>query len=155
MVFILNTTRYSLNLEGTASSSASSPLEFPSLGAHIGFGGAVGNTRCFTHVTACLSCSTATLDQQGVLTSWSLQCKLIKGENLTSCFENTNTGTLREPKGTDGQLGNVKKSDIISDGSHYHTDLITFRSLHSTSDSSQGDWRFVDLAHEQPLQNDL
>merc|ERR1712212_1036212 len=76
-----------LNLKGTASSSSSSPLKLPSLGAHIGFGGTVRNTRCFPHVTTCFSCSTTTLDQQGVLTGWCLQCKLIKSENLTSCFE--------------------------------------------------------------------
>merc|ERR1719431_680049 len=66
-----------------------------------------------------------------------------------------NTGTLREPKGTDGQLGDIEESDIISDGSHYHAYLITFRSFHSTSDSSQGDWRFVDLAHKQSFQDDF
>merc|ERR1712212_766772 len=137
MVFILNTTRYSLNLEGSASSSSSSPFELSSLGAHIGFGGAVWHTRCFTHVTACFSCITATLHQQRVLTGWCLQCKLIEGQDLASCFENTNTGTLRESKGTDRQLGDVEQSDIISDGSHYDTDLITFRSFHSTSNSSQ------------------
>merc|ERR1712142_561994 len=126
-----------LNLKGTASSSASSPFELPSLGSYIGFGGTVWHTRCFTHVTTCFSCSAATLYQQRVLTGWCLQCQLIEGENLTSCFENTDTSTLREPKGTDGQLWHVKESDIISAGPHYHTDLLAFRSLHATSDSSQ------------------
>merc|ERR1719369_492576 len=109
-----------LNLEGSASSSSSSPFELSTLGSYIGFGGTVGHTRSFTHVTACFSCITATLYQQGVLTGWCLQCKLIEGKDFTSCFENTDTSTLREPKGTDRQLGNVKQSDIISDGSHNH-----------------------------------
>merc|ERR1719369_2611864 len=40
-----------LNLEGSASSSSSSPFELSSLGSYIGFGGTVRHTRCFTHVT--------------------------------------------------------------------------------------------------------
>merc|ERR1719369_1438614 len=144
-----------LNLEGTASSSSTSSLEFSSLGAHIRFGGAVGNTWCFSHVTASFSCSTATLYQQGVLTGRSFQCELVEGENLTSCFQHTDTGTFCEPECTDGQLRDIKKSDVISDCSHHNTDLITFGSFHPTNDTGQRDRWFVDLAHEQPFQDNL
>merc|ERR1712133_208442 len=127
----------SLDFECTASSSSSCSFELSSLGSDIRFGGTMRNTWSFSHVSTSFSCITTTLDQQSILTGWCFQCKLIKSENLSSSFQDSNTSTLRESKCTDGQLGYVKEPDVIGDSSNHDTDLITFRSFHSSSNSSQ------------------
>ena len=57
---------------------------------------------------------TTTLDQQGVLASWCFQSQLVKREDLTSCFEDTNSGTLSESESTHCQLGDIQESEIIN-----------------------------------------
>ena len=56
-----------LDLEGTACTSTSSTFEFSSLWSYIRFGWTVWYTRCFTHMSACFTCVTSSLDQQSVL----------------------------------------------------------------------------------------
>ena len=45
--------------------------------------------------------------------------------------------------------------DIISDCTNDNANLLSLRSFHSTNNSRQRDWWFVDLAHKQPLQHNL
>ena len=45
--------------------------------------------------------------------------------------------------------------DIISDGTNNDTNLLSLRPFHSTNNSREGNWWFVDFAHEQSFQDDL
>jgi len=96
------------------------------------------------------------LKKQSVLASWSSESQLIKSDNFTSSFQDSLTGLLSDSEGTDGHLGDVEDSDVIGDGSNNDSNLVSISSLlHVTSQAGDGVRRAVDLAHEQPSENDL
>ena len=83
------------------------------------------------------------------------------GEKLTNFkdFEK-----LREFEGdTSNNIGHMRiyneklphSPDVVGDRTHDNTNLLPLRSFHSTNNSCQRDWWFVDLAHKQSLQHNL
>merc|ERR1719376_342693 len=124
-----------LDLERTTSSSSTSSLELSSLGSNVGLSGTVRNTWSFTHMSACFSCCSTTLNQQCVLPCWCLQSQLVKCEDLPSCFEDTNSRTLSESESTDCQLGDIQESHIICHCSYHHTDLVSLGTSRSLTSS--------------------
>ena len=62
--------------------------------------------------------------EDGVGTSWCGHDQLIKGEALSSGFDNLGSGSFSESEGSDSHLGGFKLSDIIGDGGDDNGDFI-------------------------------
>ena len=126
-----------LDLEGSASTSSSSSFELSSLRSYIRFSRAVRYTRCFTHMSASLTCISSSLHQQRVLASWCFQRKLVERQDLAASLQHADTSALCESESTDGQLWYVEESDVVGDGTNNNANLLSLRSLHSTDNSRQ------------------
>ena len=76
--------------------------------------------------------------------------------NNTSSFQDSLASLLGDSEGTDGHLWDLEDSDVIGDGSNNDSNLVSISSLlHVTSQAGNGERRAVNLAHEQPSEDDL
>ena len=75
---------------------------------------------------------------------------------FTSSFQDSLTGLLSDTEGTDSHLGDLKDSDVIGDSAHNNSNLVSITSLlHVPGKSGNGQRWSVDLAHEEPPEDDL
>ena len=68
-------------------------------------------------------------EEDGVGSGGGLEGELIKGEDLSSGLQDTGVGSAGDAEGSNGDLGDIKKTNIIGDGSDNNGDLV-FLSLH-------------------------
>src|SRR5699024_7241130 len=94
-----------------------------SLCSHIWLSVAVGNTRSKTKVLDSFTRVAWSLEENGVLASWSTLGELIEGDDLTAGLQNSGTSTLGDRKSGDGQFGNVEETHIVGDGANNNGDL--------------------------------
>merc|ERR1719245_206565 len=144
-----------LLLVSSGSSPSSCSLELASLGSGEGFGVRVGNTGS-SEMLDSLTGLAGSLEEQSVLACGSSQSQLIKSDNFSSSFQDSLASLLGDSEGTDGHLWDLEDSDVIGDGSNNDSDLVSISGLlHVADQTGDGERRTVDLAHEEPLQDDL
>lgn len=66
-----------------------------------------------------------TLKKNSVSAGGRTESKLVEGENLAAGLHNAGTGTLSHTKSANGKLGNLQKTDIVSDGANDNGHLLT------------------------------
>lgn len=64
-----------------------------------------------------------------ILTSGCEKHELIKSEALSSSFNDSGSCGLRESKGSDGQLGDLEDSSVISDGADNDGDSVSIERM--------------------------
>merc|ERR1719281_657272 len=144
-----------LLLVSSGSSSSSCSLELASLGPGEGLGMRVGNTGS-SEMLDSLTGLARSLKEQSVLASWGSQSQLVKSDNFSSSFQDSLASLLGDSEGTDGHLWDLEDSDVIGDGSNNDSDLVSISGLfHVANQTGDGERGTVDLAHEEPLQDDL
>lgn len=60
-----------------------------------------------------------------VLTSGSLEDKLVKGEDFASGLQDSGSSSLSHSEGSNGELGDIQKSNIISHSSNNHNSSLS------------------------------
>jgi hypothetical protein len=141
--------RPNLNLETTRSTLTTSTLELATLGTNIGLLVLVGtHTKVLDGLTRVLG----TADKDSVGTSRSTESQLIQGQDFTTSLQDTSLGSLGEVKSSNRELGEVKKTRVISDGTNNDNGLTLLVVFNNAGDS---DRRTVDTRHKETLQNDL
>ena len=93
-------------------------------------------------------------EQDAAAAGGSHDSELIEGEALAAGLEDASTGVLGEPQGNDAELGDLKHTDIVSDGPDQDSGLVLL-ALHELGQLAQGKRRLVSLGHKQPLQDNL
>merc|ERR1719370_1254387 len=130
-------------------------LELASPGSHERLDMAAGTTSG-SKVLLSLTGLAGSLDQQSSLSSGGPQGQLVKGDDFTSSLENPLASLLSDAEGTQSHLGNVKDPQIVGDGANTDSKLVSVALLLQVPhQAGQRKWGTVDLAHEEPPQDDL
>ncbi len=143
--------KHSLVLVTTGTATTSSTFKLATLASDIGLGMASRLSRC-TKVLDSFSSVALSSKQHTVFAQWSLQSKLIKGQDLSTGLDDTGTGTSSNSQCTDGQLFNIQDAIIISDGANDDSNLLWILG-HKSLDARNGNWWAVDSGHEQAFQD--
>jgi hypothetical protein len=75
-----------------------------------------------------------TVDQKGmlepyrVLSKWSTESELVKGEALATGIDNPSPGRLGEPERRNLDRRHLVDPLVVGDGAHDHSDLVTLHS---------------------------
>merc|ERR1719350_2557753 len=147
--------RYSLLLVSSGLPSASGLLDLAALASGEGLGVRVRGASS-SEVLNSLTSLPGALEKQSVLASRSSESQLIKSDNLASSLQNPLTGLLGDAESAKSHLGNLEDPQVVGDGSDDDGDLVSVASLlHVPDQPSDGEGRAVDLAHEEPPQDDL
>lgn len=99
-----------------------------------------------------------TPEEDSVGTGRGPEGELVEGDGLTAGSENAGTGGSGEPQSSDGELGDLKNTVVIGDGSDNNDGLVGLQGLlvvDIAKDPGERDGRAVDLAHEQAAEDDL
>lgn len=114
------------------------------MSVRVGDGGAVAE------VSDGLTGSLGTTEEDGVGALGGAEGKLIQGDALTAGLDNSGTGSLGESKSSDGELRNLEKTRIVSDGTNNDGGLALL-SLHVSRQAGDRNRGVVDLGHSQSL----
>ena len=79
--------------------------------------------RAHTEVLDRLTGVPLTPQEDSVGTGGRAKRKLVKGDSLTTGFEDALLGRLREAEGGNGELGNIQDADIIGDSANLDNDF--------------------------------
>lgn len=143
-----------LNLKSVGASATTSLLELTSLGSDVWFDSIVGvgivDGGAVTEVTNSLTSTLATTEKNSVATLGGSEGELIKGKAFTTGLCDAGSGISSEFQGTDGELWDFKKSNIVGNSSDNDSSLSIF-SFHVASQSRNGDWGLVKARHAQSL----
>jgi hypothetical protein len=138
-----------LDLETTRSTLTTSTFELTTLGTNIRLLVLVGtHTKVLNGLTRVLG----TTDEDSVGTSRGTESQLIQGQDFTTSLQDTSLGGLGEVKSSNRELGEVKKTRIIGNGTNNDNGLTFLVVLDNAGDS---DGRTVDTRHKETLQDDL
>ena len=74
-------------------------------------------------ISLCGAQGAHTLEQDGVLASWSTESELVKGEDLSTSLEDSRPSALSHTQSTHSQFGNFEEAKIVSDGTNNHRRL--------------------------------
>ena len=67
---------------------------------------------------------TWSLEEDGVLAGWCLDCQLIESQNFTASLQDTGTSILADTKGGNSDLGNIVQADVIGDFANNNSDFV-------------------------------
>lgn len=142
-----------LDLEASRSTATTSTLKLAALRHDSGSLVLVG---AHTEVTDSLTGVSGSTDNQSVLASGGTASELVKGEDLTTSLEDTGSGGLGDLEGSNGDLGDLVETSIVSDGTSNNDDLVS-STLTSKSSGNARDRnrRSVDLGKEKRSKDDL
>jgi hypothetical protein len=147
-----------LNLKSVGGSATTGLFELTSLGSDVWFDTIVGvgivDGGAVTEVANSLASTLATTEQNSVATLGGSKGKLIKGKAFTTSLCNAGSGISSEFEGTNGELWDFKKSNIVGDSSDNDGSL-SILSFHVASQSRNGDWGLVKAGHTQSLGNNF
>lgn len=147
-----------LLLVTTGSSSTPGSLELSSLGSDewLGVGARDTWSAVVGEVSFSLSLLSGSLEKDGVLSLWVLESKLIESDNFTTSGSNSLSSGLGDSESANSELGDLKKSDVVGDGTNNNSGLVlSALSLHLSDESSKRKWGSVDARHKQSLKDDL
>ena len=98
-----------------------------------------------------------TAEEDGVRTSRSTHRELVEGQSLAASLQDALLGGLGEAEGRNSQLGDLKQTDVIGDGSDDNDGLgIAVSSAGGLLENAgEGDRRAVDLREEETVENRL
>lgn len=96
-------------------------------------------------------------EQDGVRASRRTECELVQGKNLTARLQDALLGGDGEAEGRNGELGNLKQTDVIRNGADDDDDLgVTVgRARRLLQDTGQGDGGTVGLGEEKTVEDRL
>lgn len=96
-------------------------------------------------------------EEDGVRASRRTERKLVEGQGLATSLEDTLLGGPGEAEGGNGQLGDLKQTDVVSDSSDDNDGLgIALRSTGGLlEDAGEGDRGAVDLREEKTVEDRL
>jgi hypothetical protein len=94
-------------------------------------------------------------EDQGVASGGSAESKLVQGDSLTTGSENTGTGGGGESQGSDGHLGALEQTVVVSDGTDNNDGSLLALLVDVGDNAGQGDGRSVDLGSKQTSKNNL
>ena len=115
-------------------------------------GGALGHTGGLAEVPDGLTGVAPSTNENGSRPSGAGQCKLVKSQAFSTRGSDASTSGLGEAEGTDGELGDIKKTLIVGNGPDEDSNLSVL-SLHEARQLGEGNRGAVGLAHTQPLQD--
>lgn len=101
-----------------------------------------------------LTAATGTTEEDSVGSLWPLDGKLVEGIDLSTSLQDPGSGGFSEVEGTDFELRNIPHTDIISNSSHNHGNLIS-PVFHLFDEGLKGDGDFVGTAVVKSLQDHL
>lgn len=143
-----------LNLEASGSPASTGLLELSALGDNTGLDAIVsvrvGDAGAVTEVGDRLTRGLGTTEKDGVGALGGAEGELIQGDALTAGLDNSGTGSLGESKSSDGELRDLEKTRIISDGTDNDGGLALL-SLHVSRQAGDRNRGVVDLGHSQSL----
>ena len=142
-----------LHLETLRSSSTSSSLELSTLGEDSW---GLVLVRTHTEVSNGLSRVPWTSQDQGVLTLWSPDSQLVKGNALTTSLDDSGSCTSSESQSSNSGLWKLEDSGVIGDGTNDDDGLVgSTLTSESPGDPGNRHWWSVDLGQVQGSQNNL
>jgi hypothetical protein len=94
-------------------------------------------------------------EQESVASSGSTESQLVQGDGLTTGSNDAGTGGGGEPKGGNGNLGDLEQTVIIRDGTDNDDSLALLASGDLALDTRDGNRRSVHAGHEQTAEDDL
>ena len=112
----------------------------------------VGNAGAVAEVSNGLTGVLGATEKDGVGALGGAEGKLIKGDALTAGLHDSGASSLGESEGSNGELGDLQKTRIVSDGTDNDGGLALL-SLHVSRQTRDGDRGVVDLGHSQSLDN--
>lgn len=95
----------------------------------------------------CLAAVLGSSQQNGVLSCWSHDGKLIESDDFTASLQNAGTCGFSEAQSADTELGDVEKTDIICDGADNDGNFVLL-ALHELGEFGEGERRAVHLGHK-------
>jgi hypothetical protein len=146
-----------LDLETTGPSAATGTLELAALGLDVGLLVGVGTKA---EVLDGLTGVLGSTDEEGVGTGGETGGNLVDGESLTTSLLDAGAGRGGEAHGSDGELGELEKTDIVGDGADNDNGLASVGLGgvlvgSGRDDLGEGDRGTVDLRHHQTAEDDL
>jgi hypothetical protein len=146
-----------LDLETTGPSAATGTLELAALGLDVGLLVGVGTEA---EVLDGLTGVLGSTDEEGVGTGGETGGNLVDGESLTTSLLDAGAGRGGEAHGSDGELGELEKTDIVGDGADNDNGLASVGLGgvlvgSGRDDLGEGDRGTVDLRHHQTAEDDL
>jgi hypothetical protein len=147
-----------LLLVTSGSSSTSGSFELSSLGSDEWLGVRAGNTwsAVVGEVSFSLSLLSGSLKEDGVLSLGVLESELIESDDFTTSGSNSLSSGLGDSESANSELGDLKESDVVGDGTNNNSSLVLSAiSLHLSDESSKRKWGSVDAGHKQSLEDDL
>jgi len=114
--------------------------------------------RTETEVLECLAGVLGTSEEDGVGTSWRALRKLVECEALTTSGGDASAGSSGEPEGSNGQLGDLDETVVISHSSDNDNGLALLLLAGvlvccGSNNAGDRDGRPVDLAHKEAAED--
>lgn len=94
-------------------------------------------------------------EEKGVGTGGLLLAELVEGKGAAAGGKDARAGSGGEAEGRNGDLGDLEQAVVVGDGANDDDGLLLVAALEVAGDARQRDGRAVDLAHEQPAEDDL
>ena len=137
----------------TALPSATCHFELTALSTGLRACLAVVVTWSLSEVLARLTLCAITFEKKAFVTSGTLQCRLIKSENLSTRSQNASTSRLAELQGTNCHLWNNKQALIIHDLANNNSNCIGILLLQRQCKSRHRIWAPVRVRKAEPMRN--
>jgi len=144
-----------LHLETLAPSATTSALELAALGLDIWL---LALVRTETKVLDGLARVLGAPQQDSVGTGGGTESELIEGDGLTTSGQDAGAGGSSEPQSSDGELGDLKDTVVIGNGSDNNNGLVGLQGLlvvDIAENPGERNGGAVDLGHEQAAEDDL